>query len=116
MIKGIVATLLAILAFACHAASVDVNNATQAELESVKGIGPAIAERILDERHKGPFKDWQDLIDRVKGIRGSSAAKYSAEGLTVNGASYRVAAPPAKEDSQAAPATAAAASTPPAKK
>lgn len=92
MIKSIVIGLLAAMSLACHAA-VDVNQATRAELEAVKGLGPSISERILDERHKGAFKDWQDLIRRVKGVGESNAAKFSADGLTVNGAFYRAATP-----------------------
>lgn len=68
-------------------AAVDVNKATQAELESVKGIGPGIAGRILDERKKGPFKDWSDFEGRVKGVGEKNAGRYSEAGLTVNGQS-----------------------------
>ena len=39
-------------------------------------------------RKKGQFKDWSDLMARVKGIKGGAAARLSKEGLTVNGASY----------------------------
>ena len=70
------------------AAPVDVNKADQAQLETVKGIGTKLSAKILDERKKGPYKDWNDLIDRVQGVGGSSAAHLSKEGLTVNGASY----------------------------
>ena len=44
----------------------DVNNASQTELENVPGIGPSIAERIIEAR---PFKSADDL-QRVKGIGG----------------------------------------------
>jgi competence protein ComEA len=73
-------------------AAVDVNQASQAELESITGLGPATASLIVDERRKGPFKSWADLIGRVKGVGKHSAAKLSAEGMTVNGASYQAAA------------------------
>ena len=42
----------------------DVNTASQTELENVPGIGPSIAERIIEAR---PFKSADDL-QRVKGI------------------------------------------------
>ncbi len=42
----------------------DVNTASLAELENVPGIGPSIAERIIEAR---PFKSADDL-QRVKGI------------------------------------------------
>lgn len=67
-------------------AQVDVNKADQAALDGVRGIGPTTSKRILDERQKGgSFKDWNDLQSRVKGIKDKSAAKLSANGLTVNG-------------------------------
>jgi competence protein ComEA len=97
--------ILAILAMLCAAAAfaaVDVNKATAAELDSIKGIGPAISGRIIDERKKGTFKDWQDFIGRVKGVGEGNAAKFSAEGLTVNGSSYKAAATTKKDDKSAA--------------
>ncbi|KAF1042985.1 MAG: hypothetical protein GAK35_02422 [Herbaspirillum frisingense] len=67
-------------------AEVDVNKADQAALDGVRGIGPSMSKRILEERQKGGgFKDWSDLEKRVKGIKEKSAMKLSANGLTVNG-------------------------------
>lgn len=98
MIKQLFAALLALAAGAVIAAT-DANKATQAELEAVKGIGPAMAGKILEERKKGNFKDWADLVERVKGIGDGNAAKFSAEGLTVGGAAFKgAAAAPAKKD------------------
>ncbi|TMH13167.1 MAG: hypothetical protein E6H65_04060 [Betaproteobacteria bacterium] len=114
MFKTLVATLLALFAALAFAASVDVNKATQAELEAIKGIGPAIATKILDERKKGTFKDWNDLVGRVKGVGPGSAAKLSAEGLTVNGVAYTAAA--AKPAASKPAASMAAASKPAASK
>ena len=91
MIRRIVASVLSLFAAAAVAA-VDVNTANQADLESIKGIGPAIATKILDERKKGPFKDWHELMARVKGIGTRNATAFSADGLTVNGAAYAGAA------------------------
>lgn len=70
-------------------AAVDVNKATPAELDGIKGIGPAISGRIVDERKKGNFKSWEDFIERVKGIGEGNAAKFSAAGLTIGGAGYK---------------------------
>jgi competence protein ComEA len=67
---------------------VDANKATQAELETVKGIGPGLSGKILAERKKGDFKDWDDLVARVGGVGSGNAAKFSGAGLTVNGAAY----------------------------
>jgi competence protein ComEA len=91
LIKTLVATAFALLASISFAA-VDANQASQAELEAVKSIGPAIAGRMLDERNKAPFKDWNDMIDRVKGVGQGNAAKFSAQGLTVNGTGFSGAA------------------------
>jgi len=67
------------------AGAADVNTASQAELEAITGIGPTLSTAILDERTKGEFASWADLTSRVKGIRGRSAARLSAGGLTVRG-------------------------------
>ena len=88
MFKKILAILVMLYAAAAFAA-VDVNKATVAELDGIKGIGPAISGKIVDERKKGNFKDWQDFIDRVKGVGENNAAKFSADGLTVNGAAFK---------------------------
>ena len=82
-------TVLAVFAlFSTCALALDVNQATEAQLDSVKGLGPSSTGRILQARATGPFKDWADLMTRVKGIKASTATKLSAEGLTVNGAPY----------------------------
>ena len=73
-------------------AAVDVNTATSAELDGIKGIGPVKSALIISERKKTPFKDWNDFVTRVKGVGTDSAAKFSAEGMTVNGASYKASA------------------------
>ena len=87
MIKKLLGLLLALFAAAAFAA-IDVNKATQADLESIKGIGPVIATKIIDERKKAAFKDWEDMVTRVKGVGEGNAAKFSADGLTVNGAAF----------------------------
>ena len=73
-------------------AAVDVNKASQAELESIKGIGPAMSGRILDERKKSTFKDWDDLLLRVEGMGPGNARKMSEAGLTVNGGAFTASA------------------------
>ena len=97
-------------------AAVDVNQATPAQLDSIKGIGPGISGKIVDERKKGNFKSWEDFIERVKGIGEGNAAKFSAAGLTVSGTGYKgAAAAPAKKDGKpAAPAAAVKADAKPA--
>lgn len=99
MLKKILA-LTAMLYAAASFAAVDVNKASVADLDGIKGIGPAMSGKILDERKKGNFKDWNDFIARVKGVGEGNAAKFSKEGLTVNGAAFKEAsaAPTAKKD------------------
>jgi competence protein ComEA len=47
---------------------INVNTATAAQLESLPGIGPAIAQRIIDDRtENGPYRDVSELT-RVPGI------------------------------------------------
>ncbi|MBL0730843.1 DUF655 domain-containing protein [Piscinibacter sp. HJYY11] len=88
MFKKLICTLAMLFAAATAFAAVDVNKADQATLESVKGIGTKVSVRILDERKKGQFKDWADLMARVKGIKSGAATRLSKEGLTVNGTAY----------------------------
>ena len=63
MLKKLLAALAMFYA-AMSFAAVDVNTANAADLDSVKGIGPAMSTRILDERKKGPFKDWGGTAHR----------------------------------------------------
>ena len=90
MLKKILALVAMLHALACSAA--DVNRASAAELDAIKGIGPSLSDRILDERRNGDFKDWSDLMSRVKGIGQRSAARFSGQGLTVGEAAYQDAA------------------------
>lgn len=70
----------------CHAAlALDINQANEAELDSVKGMGPALSAKVLKARTQGHFKDWPDLMQRVSGIRHNKAQQFSKQGLTVNG-------------------------------
>ena len=66
----------------------EANSANEAELDSVKGLGPASTARILKAREKEPFRDWSDFMQRVKGIKPATAQRLSDAGLTVNGQPY----------------------------
>ena len=103
MLKKLLALVLALFATLAMAA-VDVNKATEAQLDGVKGIGPVTSKLIMAERKKGEFKSWEDFIERVKGVGEGRAEKLSAEGLTVNGATYKAAATTKKDDKAAAKA------------
>lgn len=96
MFKSILASMLALFT-AISFAAVDVNKATVADLDSIKGIGPATSTKMLDERKASPFKDWADLIQRVPGIGDKRAAKLSNQGLTVNGAAFEPTEKPVAE-------------------
>lgn len=61
---------------------VNLNTATAAQLEAVKGIGPAMAQKIVDYRTAhGPFKRLEDLLS-VSGIGPKTLEKIQAE-LTI---------------------------------
>ena len=96
--------LLALFAcFAMPCLALDANTATEAELDSVRGIGPPTTRRILAERDKAPFTGWADFMQRVKGIRAPTASRYAAQGFTVNGQVFEAPPPaPAKADSKPA--------------
>jgi len=87
MLKRILAIVVLLYATTSFAA-LDINKATAAELDSIKGIGPSLSTKILDERDRGSFLDWSDLMHRVKGIGASNATRFSAQGLTVNGIAF----------------------------
>lgn len=81
-------TLTALICAATASAALDLNQANVADLDGIKGIGPAVSSRILDERQQGPFKNWNDFITRVKGIGAGNAARFSSEGLVIDGVGY----------------------------
>ena len=56
---------------------IDINTAPQEELEKIIGVGPAIAQRIINER---PFFSIQELI-KVKGIGEITLEKIIEQGL-----------------------------------
>lgn len=71
----ILSVVMAMPAFA----AVNLNTATQAELEAVKGIGPSKAKAIITYREKnGGFKSVDELA-KVKGFGKASVAKLKGE-------------------------------------
>ncbi|MDO8320864.1 helix-hairpin-helix domain-containing protein [Rhodoferax sp.] len=92
MFKKSLVLFVLMSALSCYAA-LDINQATEAELDSIKGIGPGTSSKILTERKKAAFKDWNDFIARVQGIAEIKAANFSSEGVTVNGQAFKTVAP-----------------------
>lgn len=90
--RGACLLALVLATQAAHAAVLDVNNATQAQLEQLRGIGVSMSEKLLAERAKQPFADWPDLIARVPGLGTRGAEKLSAQGLRVGERAYEGAA------------------------
>ncbi|OSZ62826.1 helix-hairpin-helix domain-containing protein [Hydrogenophaga sp. IBVHS2] len=88
MRKFLIAALLSVSSLACLA-GVDVNKASAADLDSIKGVGPSTSSKIIEARKTAPFKDWNDLVKRVPGIAEKRAVQLSAQGLTVNGEAYK---------------------------
>ena len=70
------------------ATTLEINSANRAQLESLPGIGPALAERMLLAKAAQPFADWADLLRRVRGLGKALARRLSADGLRVRGAAY----------------------------
>lgn len=63
-------------------AGVDINTASQADLESVKGLGPVKAKAIIEYRNKhGMFKSVEELAN-VKGI-GSGTLKQLGDQVNI---------------------------------
>lgn len=78
MLLMLVAGLMTLPAFA----ALNINTATQSELEAVKGLGPTKAQSIIAYREaNGNFKSVEDL-DKVKGFGKASIEKLKGE-LTV---------------------------------
>ena len=54
---------------------ININKATQSELETLPGIGPSTAEKIISHREeKGKFK----TIENIKDVSGIGEAKYNS--------------------------------------
>jgi competence protein ComEA len=102
MIKKLLLVVLGWLLIAASVSALELNSASQAELDALKGIGPVKSKAIVDERTKnGPFKDADDFAKRVKGVGDKTVVNLEAQGLTINGSS----APPAGSTAKpAAPA------------
>ena len=70
-------------------AALEINQANEAELDSIKGMGPAMTRKVLNARAEKPFKNWKDLMSRVTGIGKNKARQFSEQGVLVNGLSFK---------------------------
>lgn len=73
--------------------AVDANTASADELQTIRGIGPAMAARIVEARQREPFQDLEDLRSRVRGIGDKNLGKMRDAGLEVGGGGRVVNAP-----------------------
>ncbi|MGE5026894.1 MAG: ComEA family DNA-binding protein [Betaproteobacteria bacterium] len=117
--KKLLLILVTCFAFAtaAFAGQINLNTATQAELDTLKGVGPVKAKAIVDYRTKnGPFKSVDDLekvpgfgkitVDKLRGDLTVSGAAAPARAETKAKAEARKEAAPAKAEEKAKPAKA----------
>lgn len=100
----IIATAFTILLAAPAFALVDINTASASELDTLPGIGPAYAKRIMEYREtNGPFRSINDIV-RVRGI-GPKTFQKLKDKITVGGGApaERKKAPPRAQQQQAPP-------------
>jgi len=84
LLKSLVFSVLLAVSGLAVSTPINVNTATQSELESIKGIGPSKAKTIIAERlDGGHFQDANDLQKRVRGIGMKSVEKMVDNGLTI---------------------------------
>ena len=89
MLRKITGALLAFgFAGLIWAQHIDLNQATEIELDALKGVGPVLSKAVMDERKKALFKDWEDATSRVKGLGPQKASSLSEQGVRVQGSAY----------------------------
>ena len=62
-------------------APMNVNTATAKDLDKLPSIGKARAAAIVNERGKGPFKDWADFDKRMTGTNVNAGVKAKIKDL-----------------------------------
>ena len=66
------------------AGPVNINTAGEKELTRLRGIGPVIAARIVEDREKNGLYRTVDDLQRVKGIGPATVAKIKDSAITEN--------------------------------
>lgn len=99
--------LIFALLFACSNsifAAVNLNTATQSQLEGIKGIGPVKAKAIVDYRKKnGEFKSVDDL-QNVPGFGEKTLANVRGNvSVSASASTKKSTPPPAKKPNNTAP-------------
>ncbi len=99
--KKILLVLLACLSFNAFSA-VNINTATQAELETLEGVGPVKAQAIIDYRKKnGSFKNIDEL-EKVDGIGAVTLANVRKD-VTISGKTTVTAPAPSQKNTASKP-------------
>lgn len=99
--KNLIVLILLACPLAIFAASaVDINAASLKELDTLAGIGPVLAQRIIDNR---PYYTLEDLL-QVKGIGPATLQKIQEQGLAYVSSLPKPEKSATKQSIQAAPA------------
>ncbi|WP_293155586.1 MULTISPECIES: DUF655 domain-containing protein [unclassified Microcoleus] len=54
---------------------INLNSATQEELETLPGVGPKLAEKIIAARERHPFESWED-VEKLPGVTNKTVDKW----------------------------------------